>query len=80
MLVVYSKNNCNACVQAKALLDKNDLKYEVRNTDEDFDAFDFIISQNHRSFPQIYNANGTLFVNGGFAGLKQWAIDNDMKI
>lgn len=80
MLVVYSKNNCNACSQAKALLDKNEIEYFVRNVDEDFDAFDFIVGEQHRSFPQIYKADGTLFVSGGFAGLKEWAVTNNLKI
>lgn len=80
MLVVYSKNNCPACAQAKALLDKNELKYEVKNVDEDFEAYDFVVMAGHRSFPQIYQANGKLFVSGGYAGLKQYCIDNNMKI
>ena len=69
MLIVYSKNNCNACSQAKALLTNLGYEFEVRNVDEDFEAFDFIISQQHRSFPQIYKADNTLFVEGGYRGL-----------
>ena len=71
-LVVYSKNNCPACTKAKELLKLKGLEFRVVNTDEDFEAFDFLISKGHRTFPQIYNEDGTLFVEGGFAGLEKY--------
>lgn len=71
MLTVYSKNNCQACESAKALLKQKDIEFVVKNCDEDFEAFDFIVSEGHRAFPQIYDASGKLFVQGGFKGLQE---------
>lgn len=71
MLVVYSKNGCPACENAKALLKSKGIEFTVRNTDEDFEAFDFIVAQGLRSFPQIFDASGKLYVQGGFKGLQE---------
>lgn len=71
MLVVYSKYNCSACESAKQLLTNKGIEFTIRNVDDDFEAFDFICSKGHRSMPQIYNADGTLFVEGGFKGLQE---------
>ncbi len=68
MLTIYSRNNCQACDSAKALLKSKNIEFSVKNCDEDFEAFDFIVSQGHRSFPQIYEGN-SLFVIGGYKGL-----------
>lgn len=76
MLVVYSKNNCPACNSAKNLLTAKGVEFRVVNTDEDFEAFDFVVSKGHRSFPQIYREDGTLFVSGGFAGLQEYFVNN----
>lgn len=79
MLTVYTKNNCNACAKAKATLDLNGIEYKTVNVDEDFAAFDFIISENHRTFPQIYKDDGALYVVGGYAGLKELFQKNGFK-
>ena len=70
MLTVFSKNNCAACDSAKALLSSRGVEFVVKNCDEDYEAFDFIVSQGHRSFPQIYQGT-SLFVQGGFKGLQE---------
>lgn len=71
MLVVYSKENCSACESAKALLSSRGIEFTVKNCDEDWDAFDFIVSQNLRSFPQIFDSQGNLYVQNGFRGLQE---------
>ena len=71
MLVVYSKENCAACESAKALLTSRSIEFVVKNCDEDWDAFDFIVSQNLRSFPQIFDNQGNLYVKNGFRGLQE---------
>lgn len=71
MLVVYSKNNCQACESAKALLTSRGIEFVVRNCDEDFEAFDFIVAQGLRSFPQIFDSQGNLYVQNGFKGLQE---------
>jgi glutaredoxin len=71
MLTVYSKNDCPACESAKALLSSRGIEFVVKNCDDDWEAFDFIVSQNFRSFPQIFDSQGSLYVQGGFKGLQE---------
>jgi glutaredoxin len=40
------------------------------NIEQDVDAREFILSQGHRSVPQLY-LDGKLFVEGGFQGLSK---------
>lgn len=68
MITVYSKQNCPYCVQAKKLLESKGIDYEEIRIDEDEDAKQFVLSQGHRSVPQIYK-DGSLLVEGGFHGL-----------
>lgn len=79
MLTVYTKNNCNACAKAKDLLDKNGIEFETINADENFEAFDFLVDQGHRSFPQIYDGE-ELYVEGGYAGLLEYFKQLGLKI
>ena len=74
MLTIYSKNNCGYCVQAKSLLKNNDIPFEEINIEEDADQMQFILSEGHRTMPQIYKY-GKLFVEGGFQGLQGLGID-----
>ena len=71
MLVVYSKENCQACESAKALLSSRGIEFTVKNCDEDWEAFDFIVSKGLRSFPQIFDSQGNLYVQNGFRGLQE---------
>jgi glutaredoxin 3 len=68
MLTVYSKNNCPFCEQAKGLLTKKGIPFEVIKIDEDTNAREWLLEQRHRTVPQIYR-EGKLFVEGGFQGL-----------
>lgn len=70
MLTVYTKNNCGFCMMAKSLLENRDIPFETVNIDEDEQAKEFVISEGHRTMPQIYQ-NGELYVEGGFNGLKE---------
>jgi glutaredoxin len=70
MLTVYSKATCPFCTQAKALLELRGVAYTEVRIDENALAKEFILSQGHRTVPQIYK-DGALFVQGGFQGLKQ---------
>lgn len=71
MLVVYSKNSCQACESAKALLTSRGIEFTVKNCDEDWDAFAFIADKGFRSFPQIFDSHGNLYVQNGFRGLQE---------
>jgi glutaredoxin len=70
MLTIYSKAQCSFCEQAKALLKSKDIPFEEVRIDLDQSAREFIVSEGHRTVPQIYK-DGKLFVKGGFAGLRQ---------
>ena len=68
MLTIYSKNNCAFCGHAKTLLTNKNVQFEEINIEHDSVAKEFILSQGHRTVPQIYK-NGLLFVEGGYQGL-----------
>jgi glutaredoxin 3 len=68
MLTVYSKNNCPFCEQAKGLLTKKGISFDVVKIDEDNAAREWLLEQRHRTVPQIYQ-DGKLFVEGGYQGL-----------
>ena len=70
MLTVYSKNNCPFCVQAKNLLTLKGIEYEEIKIDENPEAKEFVLSEGHRTVPQIYK-DGVLFVQGGYQGLSK---------
>lgn len=57
MITIYTKNNCPACLRAKALLNSKNLPFQARNVDEDLEAMDFIVEQRHRSLPVVYNGD-----------------------
>ena len=59
-----------SCVQAKKLLDRYAIKYQEIRIDQNEDARNFILSEGHRTVPQIYN-NNQLFVEGGYQGLSR---------
>jgi glutaredoxin len=68
MIVVYSKNNCSFCTQAKNLLNKHGVAFTEVRIDEDDEAREFIVQQGHRTVPQIYR-DGAILVEGGYTGL-----------
>jgi len=70
MLQVYSKAHCPFCDQAKALLKNKDIPFEEIRIDESTDAREFIMTEGHRTVPQIYK-DGKVFVEGGFQGLRK---------
>ncbi len=70
MLTVYSKNHCPFCDQAKALLKNKNIPYEEVKIDESPEAREFIVTEGHRTVPQIYK-DGKLFVEGCFNGIRK---------
>jgi glutaredoxin 3 len=70
MLTVYSKNNCPFCVKAKHLLETKGIAFEEVKIDEVDEARNFLLSEKHRTVPQIYK-DGKLLVEGGYAGLEK---------
>lgn len=74
MLTVYSKNNCPFCVQAKNLLTLKNVPFNEIKIDENQTAKEFILSEGHRTVPQIYKGS-KLFVEGGYQGLSKLTED-----
>lgn len=74
MLTVYSKTVCPYCVNAKNYLKNNDIGFTEINIEQDTDAREFVMSQGHRTVPQIY-FNGKIFVDGGWQGLSKMSPD-----
>jgi glutaredoxin 3 len=69
MITIYSKNNCTFCDQAKRLLESRDIAYTEIKCDEQPSAREFMLSEGHRSVPQIYQ-DGQLLIPGGLQGLQ----------
>ena len=53
-VIVYSKNMCGYCVQAKNWLKNKNIEYKEINIEEQPEAREFVISEGHRTMPQIY--------------------------
>ncbi len=53
-VIVYSKNMCGYCVQAKNWLKNKNIEYKEINIEEHPEAREFVISEGHRTMPQIY--------------------------
>jgi glutaredoxin 3 len=68
MITVYSKNNCPFCTQAKNLLTLKGVEYTEIKIDENAVAKEFVLSEGHRTVPQLYK-DGKLLVEGGYQGL-----------
>lgn len=73
-LTLYTKNNCSYCMMAKGFLKNNDVEYSEINIEEDTTAREFLLTEGHRTMPQVY-LNGKLFVSGGWEGLRSLGID-----
>jgi len=74
MLTVYSKGACPQCSKAKQVLDYYNIEYKEVKIDEDSEAREFVVSNGHKSVPQLY-VNKTLLVENGYVGLA--AMDKD---
>lgn len=75
MLTVYGKTVCPYCVQAKNFLRAKNIDFHEINIDQDAEAREFIMSQGHRTVPQIY-MDGRLFVEGGWQGISRMTTED----
>jgi glutaredoxin 3 len=75
MITVYSKSSCLYCDQAKNYLQNKNINYREIRIDQDDEARDFILSQGHRTVPQIY-MDGKIFVEGGWQGLSKMTAED----
>lgn len=68
--VIWSKDKCTHCDQAKALLRLRDIHYEERNINKDYTKEQLLESVPHaRSVPQIFVDDKLV---GGLAELKKY--------
>jgi glutaredoxin 3 len=68
MIRLYSKSNCPFCDKAKAYLRNKNIPFEEVRVDLDPAAKEFLMTEGHRSVPQLYIGN-ELLVEGGYQGL-----------
>lgn len=67
--VVWSKNQCPFCVQAKALLDSRGIEYEERNVNKDWTKEQLLeVVPTARTLPQIFIDDKLI---GGFNELRK---------
>lgn len=67
--IVWSKDQCPYCVQAKALLESRGIEYEERNINNGWDKEDLLAAvPTARTLPQIFLDEELV---GGFTELKQ---------
>lgn len=67
--IVWSKNGCGYCVQAKSLLNLKGIAFEERNINDGWDREDLLAAVPHaKTLPQIFLDEEYV---GGFTELKQ---------
>ena len=67
--VVWSKDSCPFCVQAKALLESKGIKFEKRNVSKDWTREQLLAAvPNARTLPQIFLDDKLV---GGFTELRK---------
>ena len=67
--IVWSKNQCPYCTQAKALLESRGIDYEERNIEDGWDKDDLLAAvPTARTLPQIFLDEELV---GGFSELRK---------
>ena len=72
MYTIYSKPNCSFCMQAKQLLEMEQLPFEYLTLGTHYSLDELMtLSPNARSFPQIFvvDENGNKELVGGYSEL-----------
>ena len=68
--IVWSKDNCTFCDQAKALLEQRNIAYEERKIGNGYTREDLLVAvPTARTVPQIFVNNNHV---GGFTELRQY--------
>ena len=75
MILLYSKTVCPYCVNAKNYLKSKGIAFREINIEQDAEAREFIMSEGHRTVPQIYYG-GKLLVPGGWQGLSKMSAED----
>lgn len=73
--IIYSKPSCGYCLQAKQLLEMEQLPFEYKNLGTHYDLDELMkLAPNAKSFPQIFvvDENGNKDLIGGFSDLVEY--------
>lgn len=54
MIKIYTKNNCVQCKQSKLWLQNHGLNYKEINVEEDLDAYNYLMANNLRTLPVVF--------------------------
>lgn len=68
---LYTKNGCGYCTMAKNWLKNKDISFEEINIEEQPQAREFVISEGHRTMPQIYINEKSI---GGYQQLVEYDV------
>lgn len=63
MIKIYTKNNCVQCKQSKLWLQNHGLDYKEINVDNELDAYNYLMANNLRTLPVVFN-KGELIAMG----------------
>nr|DAM42390.1 MAG TPA: glutaredoxin-like protein [Caudoviricetes sp.] len=63
MIKIYTKNNCVQCKQSKLWLQNHWLNYKEINVDDELDAYNYLMANNLRTLPVVFNG-GELIAMG----------------
>ena len=70
MYTIYSKPNCSACMQAKQLLEMEQLPFEYKQLGTHYNLNELMaLSPNAKSFPQVFKDGSCI---GGFSDLVEY--------
>ena len=75
MYTIYSKPNCGYCLQAKQLLEMEQLPFDYKNLGTHYNLDELMtLAPNAKSFPQIFvvDENGNKELIGGFNNLVEY--------
>ena len=76
MYTIYSKPNCSFCLQAKQLLEMEQLPFEYKNLGTHYSLDELMtLSPDAKSFPQIFK-DGVLV--GGYNDLCEYLLNNQI--
>lgn len=63
MIQIYTKNNCMPCKMTKNWLKNNGIDYHENNVEEDLEAYNYLMANNLRTLPVVFN-DGELIAMG----------------
>lgn len=55
MIKIYTKNNCMPCKMTKNWFKNNGLRYVEHNVDDDTESFNYLMANNLRTLPVVFN-------------------------